>query len=378
MGRILSLDPPPPARMNDGNMPTEASGSSGGSPIVRGLLLAALLVGAGTMLLSYVDPLLWAAILAFATYPFLTFLRRYVRRPLLSSLLMTVLVLTLVLVPLLSFAVPLTKEILSEVARLRSFLANPKAELPSWIAHIPALGPRIEQAYQNFRAHTPSLSIYMDRLQSDLLTVGGRLFALMNDVGKIAVKTLVLLLGLFSFYLKGPEIWQGIRTILKHWGGPGVEEPLDQIAPVTRGVVYGMVFTALAQAIFAGAGFAFAGIPGALLLTLLLFFLALFPMGALAVWLPASITLLVQGRTMAFILFLLWNAVVVGGMENVIKPIFIGRSSELPFILILLGVLGGIEAFGIIGLFIGPVLLAILQTIWQEGIRVGEKAEPKP
>ena len=71
-------------------------------------------------------------------------------------------------------------------------------------------------------------------------------------------------------------------------------------------------------------------VPEALLLTFLLFFLALFPMGAVAVWLPASFTLLAQGRTLAFILFLVWNAIVVGGIENVIKPIFIGRSSEMP------------------------------------------------
>jgi predicted PurR-regulated permease PerM len=352
-----------------------APGMGNGSPAVRALLLLVLLGTAGFILLPYVVPLLWAGILAFATFPLLSFLRRVIKRPVLSALLMTVLFLLLVLAPLLSFALPLAQEILTEVAKLRSFLANPSATLPAWIDHIPYLGPRVEQGYQNFRAHTPSLSIFMDRLQSHLLTLGDRLFAIMTDAGKIAVKTLILLLGLFSFYLRGPELWGGIRTLLLKWGGPGVEEPFGQIAPVTRGVVYGMFFTALAQAILAGVGFEVARIPDALLLTSLLFFLALFPMGAVAVWLPASLTLLAQGRTLAFILFLVWNAVIVGGIENVIKPIFIGRSSEMPFIMILLGVLGGLEAFGFIGLFIGPVILAILQTLWQQG--TGQREPPK-
>ena len=350
-------------------------GSPPGSPLVRALLLAILLSTAGYVLLPYAVPLLWAGILAFATYPILTTLRRVVKKPILSALLMTVLFLALVLAPLLSFALPLTQEILTEVAKFRGFIENPQATLPAWISHIPFAGTRIQQWYQNFRTHTPSVSIFMDRLQSHLLTFGDRLFAIMTDAGKIAVKTLVLLLGLFSFYLKGPELWKGIRTLLLKWGGPAVEGPFGQIAPVTRGVVYGMFFTALTQAVLAGIGFEVARIPDALLLTFLLFFLALFPMGAVAVWLPASFTLLAQGRTLTFILFLVWNALVVGGIENVIKPIFIGRSSEMPFILILLGVLGGLEAFGIIGLFIGPVILAILQTLWQQSVR--EKAEQK-
>jgi predicted PurR-regulated permease PerM len=347
--------------------PTEPGGPDG-SPVLRGLLLAALLGIAGFILLPYVVPLLWAGILAFSTFPLLTYLRKFVRRPVLSSLLMTVLFLGFIIIPILSFALPLTQEVLSEVARLRAFLANPQATLPVWIDHIPFLGKKLEYSYGDFRSHTPTLSILLDKLQTHLLTWGDKLFSLMTDAGKILVKTLILLLGLFSFYLKGPELWRGIRIILVRWGGSQVEEPLRQIGPVTRGVVYGMFFTALAQTVLAGIGFGVAHVPEALLLTFLLFFLALFPMGAVAVWLPASFTLLAQGRTLAFILFLVWNALIVGGIENVIKPIFIGRSSEMPFILILLGVLGGLEAFGVIGLFIGPVILAILQKLWQENM----------
>ena len=355
--------------------PAPPSGDRG-SPAVRALLLLLLLGTAADVLAPYVVPLLWAAILAFATYPLLAFLRRFVTRPLLSALLMTVLFLGLVIAPLLSFALPLTQEILTEVAKIRGFLENPQATLPPWVDHLPVIGPRAEGWYQNFRSHTPSLSIFLDKLQSHLLTWGDRLFSIMTDAGKIAVKTLILLLGLFAFYLRGPALWAGIRTLLLRFGGPATERPFNQIAPVTRGVVYGMFFTALSQAVLAGIGFGVARVPEALLLTFLLFFLALFPMGAVAVWLPASFTLLAQGRTLAFLLFLVWNAIVVGGIENVIKPLFIGRSSEMPFILILLGVLGGLEAFGIIGLFIGPVILAILQTLWQDAVEPTPMAPP--
>lgn len=344
----------------------EGDENPAGSKIFRALLLALLLGIAGKVLAPYIVPLLWSAVFAFATFPLLLLLRKFVPGPLPSSLLMTGLFMIFVLAPILSFALPLSQEALSEAGRLQTFLADPRATLPPWIDHLPVIGPRVEHGYQDFRSHTPNVSILVNRIQTHLLTMGDKLFSIMTDAGKILIKTLILILGLFSFYMKGPALWRGIRSILVHFGGPSVEIPFAQIAPVTRGVVYGMFFTALTQAILAGVGFEAARIPEALLLTILLFFTALFPMGAVAVWLPASFILLAQGRTLAFILFLVWNALVVGGIENVIKPIFIGRSSEMPFILILLGVLGGLEAFGIIGLFIGPVILAILQTLWRE------------
>jgi len=125
------------------------------------------------------------------------------------------------------------------------------------------------------------------------------------------------------------------------------------------GVVYGIIGTALAQGILAGIGFIVAGVPGALLLAFVTFVLAVIPVGPPLIWIPASIWLLWQGERGWAIFMFIWGLVVVSGSDNIIKPMLISRAGETPLLLIMLGVLGGALAFGFIGLFLGPTLLAV-------------------
>lgn len=133
-----------------------------------------------------------------------------------------------------------------------------------------------------------------------------------------------------------------------------------------HGVVYGILGSCLAQAILAGFGFWLAGVPGALFLGLLTFFLSLIPLGPVLIWLPAAILLFAQGATGWGVFLVIWGLFVVGTIDNVIKPFFISRGGALPFILVLLGVLGGAFAFGFIGIFVGPTLLAVGYSLLKE------------
>jgi predicted PurR-regulated permease PerM len=146
-----------------------------------------------------------------------------------------------------------------------------------------------------------------------------------------------------------------------------------------RGVVFGILGSLLAQGILAGVGFLVAGVPGALLLGFLTLFLSLVPGGPALLWLPASVWLYKQGATGWAIFLALWGLLVVGTADNVIKPYLIGRGSDLPFIIVLLGVLGGALAFGVIGIFLGPTLLAVGYTVvrdWTLAAPVGAAATP--
>jgi predicted PurR-regulated permease PerM len=126
-----------------------------------------------------------------------------------------------------------------------------------------------------------------------------------------------------------------------------------------RGVVYGILGTALAQAVVAGIGFVIAGVPGAALLALLTFFFSVVPLvGTALAWVPAALWLFHQGSTGWGIFMLVWG-VGVANIDNVVKPWLISQGSDMPFILIFFGVLGGALSFGFIGVFLGPTLLAV-------------------
>jgi predicted PurR-regulated permease PerM len=148
-----------------------------------------------------------------------------------------------------------------------------------------------------------------------------------------------------------------------------------------RGVVYGILGTCLAQSLMAGIGFLVAGVPGAALLALLTFFLSVVPMGPPLVWLPAALWLFQQGRTGWGIFMVVWG-VGVSTIDNFVKPWLISQGSDMPFLLILFGVLGGALAFGFIGVFIGPTLLAVAYRLVKEWAAVrqaaGETAAPDP
>jgi predicted PurR-regulated permease PerM len=134
-----------------------------------------------------------------------------------------------------------------------------------------------------------------------------------------------------------------------------------------RGVVYGILGTAMVQALIAGIGFLIAGVPGAALLALLTFFLSVVPVGPPLVWLPAALWLFSQGRTGWGIFMIVWG-VGVSTVDNFVKPWLISQGSDMPIVLILFGVLGGAMAFGFIGIFIGPTLLAVIHRLVKEWV----------
>jgi predicted PurR-regulated permease PerM len=152
---------------------------------------------------------------------------------------------------------------------------------------------------------------------------------------------------------------------------------LTVAANTVRGVVYGILGTGLVQALMAGIGYFIAGVPGAALLALLTFFLSVVPVGPPLVWIPAALWLFHQGSTGWGIFMLAWG-VLVSSVDNVVKPWLISQGSDLPFILIFFGVLGGALMFGFIGVFIGPTLLAVGYRLVEEWASVTREAAREP
>ena len=184
----------------------------------------------------------------------------------------------------------------------------------------------------------------------------------------------------FFFYTGGEGAAAWLNAGMRRVAGERADYLLALAGNTVRGVVYGILGTALVQGVLAGFGCWIAGVPAPALLGLATFFLSVIPGGPVIVWLPAAIWLYHGGATGWAIFLVIWGVVAVGMSDNVIKPILIGKSSDMPLILVMLGILGGAFAFGFLGVFIGPTLLAVAYTVlhdWTIGSSTSRALAPE-
>jgi predicted PurR-regulated permease PerM len=181
----------------------------------------------------------------------------------------------------------------------------------------------------------------------------------------------------FFFFLHGEVLAGRLRVLLKRVTGVRAAYLLGIARSTVTGVIYGILGTGLAQGVLATIGFAVAGVPGAVLLGVATFFLSVVPVGPPLVWGGAAIWLFRQDQPEWAIFVAAWGFFVVSTVDNVIKPFIISRGANLPFAVVFLGVLGGLLAFGVIGAFLGPTLLAVGYRLVTEWTAVGPAAATK-
>src|SRR5690606_26438676 len=169
-------------------------------------------------------------------------------------------------------------------------------------------------------------------------------------------------------YRDGPRLAALTLRSLQRLIGDKAGYYLDLVAATVQRVVNGVIGTAAAQGLLALIGFLIAGVPGALVLGLLTFMLSLIPMGPPLIWVPAVIWLVLQGSYGMAIFLAIWGTFVISGVDNVLKPYLISRGGNLPLVVVLLGVFGGILAFGFMGLFLGPTLLAVAYSLLNDWV----------
>lgn len=220
------------------------------------------------------------------------------------------------------------------------------------------------QAYWASIAHDSAslfedLKQYIDPLRASALASGA---AVAHALLQLTLSIFIA----FFFYRDGAALSRRLTAGVGRIAGERGQRLIDVAVATTRGVVYGILGTAIVQGVLAGIGFWFAGVPAAPLLGLVTFFLSPVPVGPPLVWGPAAIWLFAQDHLGWGVFMLIWGTAVVSSIDNVIKPLIISHGSNLPFALVLLGVLGGVIAFGFIGVFLGPTLLAIGFALVQE------------
>lgn len=330
------------------------------------LLVALALLAAGTLLvlLPFMSALLWASILCFATWPLFERLNRWLggRRNLAASL-MCIAVSIVVVAPFLIVGASLADNVANLSARLQEAMTRVPPAPPAWLAGLPLVGGSVSEFWQAAVDNPDSL---LQQLRTQLPGLSKwaveQGLALGHGVAMLVLAVFVA----FFVYRDGVCLAERLTAAVTRVAGERGASLLGVVGGTIKGVVYGILGTALAQGILAAIGFVIAQVPGALLLGLLTFFLSIVPMGPPLLWIPAAAWLYYQGHTVMAVFLVLWGALIVSSVDNVLKPYLISQGADMPFILVLFGVLGGLAAFGFLGVFLGPTLLAVSYSLLRE------------
>jgi len=354
----------------------EARPAEGGRLFMARVGLLALIALLGWLVWRIVQPLwqplAWAVLLGSLLAPFNTRLgRRLGGRPQLASSLTLLGTVLLFILPVVAIAAAVAAQSAQLLRHLELNVPKSGQELQVELMGMPWL----QQGLDWLQAHT---GVTLAQLQGWL--VGGSrklLETLMSSGGSVligAVGTLtsfLLMLFVLFFVLRdGPKLARQLVPMLP------IEERRRarlwrHLAEVTRAVFMGIGLTALAQGVLVGIGFAIAGLPSPLVFGVVAAFVALIPMvGAALVWAPAAAVLALQGEHWQAVFLVAWGALVVGMADNFLRPLLISGRVEVPTLAVFVGVMGGLSAFGFIGLFIGPIVLGLLVALFRHQVEL--------
>ena len=391
-------------------------------PLLGGLALLLLLAGCFYVLKPFFSAILWAIILTFSLHPLQKKFSQWFRgSKTLAACLVTLMVLLVIAGPFVVVGISVAKDGKElAIATKDWFLSIPDTP-PKWISKAPVIGEELGNYWSDIAAdrkrwieqldkevespiknkataddddikvtpHTELLPGYAEQIQSEsadkttakpdsesspIIAMLGR-FLSWARTGLIAVGltvgqgvTQILISTFLAFFLlrDSPQLAARLNVTVERLAGDRGRQLIKVAGNTVSGVIYGILGTAIAQAIVAGIGFTIAGIPGAVLLSVLTFFFAVIPFGPPLIWLPATIWLFANEKHGLSLFMLLWGIFVISSVDNLLRPYLISQGTKLPFALIFCGVIGGALAFGLVGVFLGPTLLAVAFRLIEE------------
>ncbi len=336
-------------------------------------LLAVLLVLSYRVLNELLMPLTWAIIIAYVMWPIYQWLRHQLdNKDTLSAGVMTCLMTIVITLSLYCLGTLLQNETKLAYQSLSINFTSNSYHLPQPISQIPWLGQHLQTVIDQFIDNQAEFSSQLTNWVGQWL---GELTQLISSIGRNIMKLGVILVTVFFCFRDGLTIIKQLQQGLISFLGPYQQIYLQTAGATTRAVVYGLVLAALSQGLLAGIGYAVVGIKAPLLFGLMTALLAIIPMGATLIWLPLSIILIVSNQFWSGIGLLLWGFLAVSTIDNVVRPLVISGAGRVPFPIVLFGVLGGLSAFGAIGIFLGPVILAVLLSVWQAWLQLQQKED---
>jgi predicted PurR-regulated permease PerM len=347
--------------------------------IILALLLGGLFVLGYLVLSWFILPAVWAAILAYVTWPVYARLRRLLGGHAMSSaLLMTLLLTAAFALPLLWLVALLQGEFVLAYKAASAYMAEGSHRLPDFVLRLPWIGDKLQAVMDQFATDPAALRAQLAVWAQQWL---GELGDLVGGVAHNALRLGFALLTVLFIYRDGESLLDQVQRVLRRFLGTRVDGYIDAIGITTKAVLYGLVLTAFAQGFLAGIGYWFAGVRAPVLFGAFTAIIALLPFGTPFVWGSLGAWLLFTGQTLEGIGLLLWGTLVVSWVDNLIRPLVISSATQIPFLLVLFGVIGGLAAFGLIGMFVGPVIVAVLMALWREWLEdqaPGGPGTPKP
>ena len=312
-------------------------------------VMSILVVGCFLVLRPFLAAMLLAAVLCISTWlPYLWLLRRMKGRQNIAAFIMTLSLALVVILPLALVAYNLADNVTAFYEGVKQAVEAGPLEPPAWVKGVPLVGGSVDEYWHLLATN-----------QEEMLALVKRFLESTKDFLLAAFIS-------FFFYRNGEALLRFLNVAMDRVVGTHAANVFGIINNTVQSVMYGLLGTALAQGFVATIGFAIAGVPAALLLGVVTCLLSLIPIGPPLIWGSAAIWLLYQGAVGWGIFMLLWGFFLISSVDNVVKPMLISRNSNLPFILVLFGVMGGVLAFGFVGVFIGPTLLAVGFSLTQE------------
>ncbi len=325
------------------------------------LSICALIFASVWILRPFLAPIIWATMIVVSTWPLMLAVqgRLWNKR----SLAVTVMTLALLLVFVAPFSAAIgtivshADEIASWAKGLRGFKL-PVA--PEWVPKVPVVGGQAAALWNEYAAKE------VEDLDEVVAPYAGRVVrwfvAEVGGFGLVSVQFLLTVVIAAIMYAIGESWARWVRRFGRRLAGERGDNVVQLAGKAIRGVALGVVLTAFVQALLGGIGLWVAGVPFAAVLTAVMFMLAVAQIGAVPVLVCALVWLWFQGSTGWFVALLVWT-IIVGSMDNVLRPILIRKGADLPLLLIFAGVIGGLVSFGLLGLFVGPVVLAVAYTL---------------
>lgn len=315
---------------------------------------------------SFLIPLAWAAVLAVTVWPLYGRVAGpdgRTRWP--APLAFTIATGLLLMVPLSVIAVEAAQDSNFALAWLNEAQRHGVTE-PAWLGHVPLLGSDLAAWWQRYAGNPQAANVLLGRLDA------GAVFSMTGTIGaqvaRGSILFLITLLALFALLRHGERLGNHGAALAKNLLGGFGARFTDRLVTAIRGTVAGTVLVALGEGALIGLAYAVANVPRPFLFAVLTIAFAMLPFGAWVVFTIASIVLVVQGSLLAAALLFGFSIAVMLIGDNIVQPALIGNAIRLPFLLALVGTFGGLESFGLVGLFLGPVIMAVLLLVWHEAM----------
>ncbi len=342
-------------------------------------MLAVLVIGAliGVsfwILRPFLGAIVWATMIVVATWPaMLAVQARLWGKRALAVTAMTLALVVVLILPFMAVIGTIIANVDPIVNWAHSLATGTLPPPPAWLRQLPLVGEQAARAWEQIAAK--GIQELVAKAAPYAGDVTRWFVAEAGSVGLVFAHSLLTIVIAAILYAQGETAAGTVRRFAARLAGATGEAALRLTAQAIRGVALGVVVTALMQSVLGGIGLAVAGVPFAAVLTAVIFVFAVAQVGAVPVLVPAVIWLYWNDDA-TWGTFLLVVTIVVGTLDNVVRPLLIKKGADLPLLLVFAGVVGGLIAFGLVGIFVGPVVLAVAYSLFEAWLRDGQEAQP--